>query len=155
MAYFFRFKFAFGLLLLLSFNATAAEQSKAQTNSTAIANLELPSSDMGASVMQMALGLVFVLGVIFLLAWLMRRVTGIQGAKQHIKILSAINVGTRERAVLVEVAGEQLLLGVASGQVNLLHKITHPIVTSNSSDFSSSLQAAAVKLKQQTMTTKK
>ncbi len=119
MAYFFRFKFAFGLLLLLSFNATAAEQSKAQTNSTAIANLELPSSDMGASVMQMALGLVFVLGVIFLLAWLMRRVTGIQGAKQHIKILSAINVGTRERAVLVEVAGEQLLLGVASGQVNL------------------------------------
>jgi len=155
MAYFFRFKLAFGLLLLLSFNATAAEQSKAQTNSTAIANLELPSSDMGASVMQMALGLVFVLGVIFLLAWLMRRVTGIQGAKQHIKILSAINVGTRERAVLVEVAGEQLLLGVASGQVNLLHKITHPIVTSNSSDFSSSLQAAAVKLKQQTMTTKK
>jgi len=155
MAYFFRFKFAFGLLLLLSFNATAAEQSKAQTNSTAIANLELPSSGMGASVMQMALGLVFVLGVIFLLAWLMRRVTGIQGAKQHIKILSAINVGTRERAVLVEVAGEQLLLGVASGQVNLLHKITHPIVTSNSSDFSSSLQAAAVKLKQQTMTTKK
>ncbi|EPJ51625.1 MAG: hypothetical protein OFPI_16900 [Osedax symbiont Rs2] len=149
MAYVCWFKRAFVLLLLLSFNISAVEQN------AATANLELPSSDMGASVMQMALGLVFVLGIIFLLAWLMRRVTGIQGSKQHIKILSAINVGTRERAVLVEVAGEQLLLGVASGHVSLLHKITNPIVLDNSSDFSSSLQAAAVKLKQQTMKTKK
>ena len=149
MVYVSRLKRAFVLLLLLSFNATAVEQS------AAVASLELPSTDMGTSVMQMALGLVFVLGVIFLLAWLMRRVTGIQGSKQHIKIVSAINVGTRERAVLVEVAGEQLLLGVASGQVRLLHKIANPIVLNNSSDFSSSLQAAAVKLKQQTMTTKK
>lgn len=112
----------------------------------------LTSASLGNSIWQMALGLLMVLAVIFLLAWLMRRVTGIQGSRQHIKILSAINVGSRERAVLVEVGGEQLLLGVASGQVNLLHKLTHPIENNDrAADFSSSLQKAAEKLKKESV----
>ena len=155
MAHFSLFKKHYSLLLLLPIHTTAAEQGKAPAVNAAAPKLELATSDIGASVMQMALGLVFVLAVILLLAWLMRRVSGIQSSRAHIKILSAINVGTRERAVLVEVAGEQLLLGVASGRVNLLHKITNPIAADNSGDFSSNLQAAAMKLKQQTMTTKK
>ncbi|EPJ45997.1 MAG: hypothetical protein OFPII_23370 [Osedax symbiont Rs1] len=117
----------------------------------------LSPTPIGSSVWQMALGLVAVLVVIFLLAWLMRRVTGLQNARGHIKIISAINVGTRERAVLIEVAGEQLLLGVAAGRVNLLHKISTPIPTAKTAavspdktklDFSSSLQNAVEKLKQ-------
>ena len=83
----------------------------------------------------------------------MRRVTGFQGTKQHIKVISAINVGTRERAVLIEVAGEQLLLGVAAGQVNLLHKIAEPITNTDnkenhqhSQDFANNLQQAVIKM---------
>ncbi len=117
----------------------------------------LTPKPIGSSVWQMALGLVAVLVVIFLLAWLMRRVTGLQNTRGHIKIISAINVGTRERAVLIEVAGEQLLLGVAAGRVNLLHKISTPIPAAKTAavsaeksklDFSSSLQNAVEKLKQ-------
>jgi flagellar protein FliO/FliZ len=127
-------------LLLQTSNVIAEKEA-----SSALSNLGSASPSVSGSVWQMALGLVLVLAVIFLLTWLMRRVTGIQGTRQHIKILSAINVGTRERAVLVEVAGEQLLLGVAAGQVSLLHKVTSP-VTVDSVDFSSSLQQATTNL---------
>lgn len=108
----------------------------------------LNSSSLGSSIWQMALGLVFVLLMIFGLSWLMRRMTGIQGSKAHIKILSAVNVGTKERAVLIEVGGEQLLLGVGSGQVSLLHKLSTPIKI-QPANFSESLKKASVKLSKQ------
>ncbi|MFT5707032.1 MAG: flagellar protein FliO/FliZ [Oceanospirillaceae bacterium] len=130
--------------VLYSYSVTAAEQVTVKKQEGIESFSSSPS--LGSSVWQMGLGLLFVLGLILLLAWLMRRVTGIQGSKQHIKVLSAINVGNRERAVLVEVAGEQLLLGVAAGQVNLLHKIQSPIVLEKQVDFSNSLQKAAIKL---------
>lgn len=135
----------------------SAEQEKKVTE---FQSSYLSDSTIGSSVWQMALGLMLVLCVIFLLAWLMRRVTGIQGSKQHIKILSAINVGTRERAVLVEVAGEQLLLGVASGQVNFLHKIERPVTGQDGTEFSQTLHKAVEKITKQsvasdTKTTKK
>ena len=136
-------RFLILLWIFISSNAFSVEQVAKESE---LKNSLLNNSSIGSSVWQMALGLLLVLAVIFLLAWLMRRVTGIQGSKQHIKILSAVNVGTRERAVLVEVAGEQLLLGVASGQVNLLHKIASPVVDDSTANFSLSLQKAAEKL---------
>lgn len=128
--------------------------SLAAIEKTSVADLKqetgILSPSVGQSVWQMALGLLFVLVLIFFLAWLMRRVTGIQGTRQHIKIISAVNVGARERAVLVEVAGEQLLLGVASGQVSLLHKVATPIVANeipSNKDFAAKLQNAVASLK--------
>jgi len=108
----------------------------------------LSPTPLSNSVWQMALGLGFVLVVIFVLAWLMRRVSGVQNSKAHIKILSAVNVGTKERAVLVEVGNDQLLLGVANGQVSLLHKLETPVVD-QPTNFSKSLKMASIKLSQQ------
>ncbi|NQZ31498.1 MAG: flagellar biosynthetic protein FliO [Oceanospirillaceae bacterium] len=113
----------------------------------------LDTSSLGSSIWQMALGLALVLLVIFGLSWLMRRVTGIQGSKAHIKIISAVNVGAKERAVLIEVGGEQLLLGVASGQVSLLHKLPVPI-NIQAAKFSDSLKKASVKLSRQSTAAK-
>ncbi len=137
-------KYLLLLWVFVSSNIHSAEQTT--ETKTQLSNSLLNNSSIGSSISQMALGLLLVLAVIFLLAWLMRRVTGIQGNKQHIKILSAVNVGSRERAVLVEVAGEQLLLGVASGQVNLLHKIESPVSDEGAPNFSVSLQKAAEKI---------
>ena len=134
------------LLPLVYGSSLAAQEAETAKLTNALVTT---SPSLSGSVWQMALGLLFVLAVIFLLTWLMRRVSGIQGSRQHIKILSAINVGTRERAVLIEVAGEQLLLGVAAGQVNLLHKLKDP-VTDDGADFSSSLQLAAARLLKKT-----
>lgn len=109
----------------------------------------ITSPSLNSSLWQMALGLALVLGLIFLLTWLMKKVTGIQGTRGHIKLISAINVGAKERAVLVEVSGEQLLLGVSSGSVSLLYKLEKPIVEP-AADFATSLQKAAKTLKNTT-----
>ena len=49
------------------------------------------------------------------------------GNSQVIRYLGGIAVGQRERVVLIEVGGTQLLIGVAPGRVEKLHKLDTPI----------------------------
>lgn len=79
---------------------------------------------------QLLLGLTLVVGVILLLAWLLRRVNGIPAQGQGMKVLAALPLGQRERAVLVQIGQEQLLLGVAPGRVSLLARFDEPVVDS-------------------------
>lgn len=75
-------------------------------------------------------GLGGVVLLIFGLAWLVRRFGSLpQLGNQQMKVVSALSVGTRERVVLIEVGGEQLLLGVAQGRVGLLHHFAEPVVS--------------------------
>lgn len=78
------------------------------------------------------LGLLAVVGLIFALAWLLRRV-GVAGAYggQAIKVLAAVNVGSREKVLLVDVGGKQLLLGVAPGRVSSLCEFAQPVVNAD------------------------
>ncbi len=62
------------------------------------------------------LGLIFVLGI---LAQRMRLGRGASG--RHLRIVDALALGTRERLLLVDVAGERVLLGVAAGRIERLH----------------------------------
>lgn len=72
------------------------------------------------SLLRMVLGLALVLGVMIGIAWLMKRMT--PGLKQQsvVRIVGGVSVGSRERVVVVEVAGRWLVLGVAPGQVTSL-----------------------------------
>jgi flagellar protein FliO/FliZ len=84
---------------------------------------------LGASnFLQMFLGLAVVIGVIFVMAWLIRRMghvqTRVSGA---LKILGGLSLGQRERVVLVQVGENQILLGVAPGQIRTLHVLENPI----------------------------
>lgn len=73
--------------------------------------------------MQVTLGLVFVLALIAGLAWSVSRLRGFAPASQApLKVIGAVSVGTRERVVIVEVGGQWLVVGVASGGVTLLDK---------------------------------
>ena len=45
----------------------------------------------------------------------------------HIEILASAPLGQRERAVLLQVGEEQILVGVAPGNVTTLHHISHPV----------------------------
>jgi len=74
------------------------------------------------SLAQVSLALVFVLGLVFGLAWLLRRMRGARrpGAP-GIDILAEVALGPKERAVLVQVGLTRLLVGVATGQVRTLH----------------------------------
>jgi flagellar protein FliO/FliZ len=48
----------------------------------------------------------------------------------YIEILASAPLGQRERAVLLQVGEEQILVGVAPGNVTALHHISHPVSSS-------------------------
>ncbi|WP_113908310.1 flagellar biosynthetic protein FliO [Aliidiomarina celeris] len=66
--------------------------------------------------------LAIVLALIFILAWLARRfnITSALPARQGIKVVASHSLGTKEKLVVVEVANEQLLLGVTAHNIRLL-----------------------------------
>lgn len=77
----------------------------------------LPSVDMAKSLA----GLVAVLAVILILAWLLRRFGNFSRlAPGSFCVLAAVSLGARERAVLLQAGGKQLVLGVAPGRVETL-----------------------------------
>lgn len=70
-------------------------------------------------VFKMVLGLAIVLAVMAIITWLLKRMVPGVGSKQSvIRIVGGVSVGSRERVVVLEVAGRWLVVGVAPGQVN-------------------------------------
>ncbi len=86
------------------------------------AHQALPSAAGG--VVRVTIALIIVLAAVFGAAWLQRRLHGATGARHGgLEVLAQLSLGPRERAVLVRVGAQQLLLGVASGSVRMLHVV--------------------------------
>jgi flagellar protein FliO/FliZ len=79
-----------------------------------------------AGTMQMLFGLGVVLAAIAATAWLLRRMAPGQTGVGNLRVVAAVAVGPKERVVLVDVGDTRLVLGVATGQVNLLHQMSRP-----------------------------
>jgi flagellar protein FliO/FliZ len=75
----------------------------------------------GPSFMPMVVALVFVLGLMGAAVWVLRR-TGIapRAGSSHLKIVSQLALGPRERVVVVEAGDRWLLLGVGAGGISRL-----------------------------------
>ncbi|TVZ38604.1 flagellar biosynthetic protein FliO [Alteromonadaceae bacterium 2753L.S.0a.02] len=69
-------------------------------------------------------GLLLVLGLIVMFAWAAKKFGygNFQGQGQ-LRVLASLPLGNREKAVLIEVHGKQMLLGVAPGRVNFLQQV--------------------------------
>ncbi len=88
----------------------------------------MSSAGMGAQLSKLMLGLLLVIGLIFLLAWLLRRVQQLNPrGTQVIKLISTQALGPRERLVLVQVGGEQILIGLSGGRITPLHVMQEPV----------------------------
>jgi flagellar protein FliO/FliZ len=73
------------------------------------------------------LALLLVLAAVFAAGWLMRRLRVLSGTgSPGLEVLSQASLGARERAVLLRVGQQQLLLGVAAGSVRLLYQLPAP-----------------------------
>ncbi len=72
------------------------------------------------SVMQGLVGLVIVIGVIYLVGWLLKKTGPRVRSGGLVQVVGGASVGPRERVVVVRFEGRTLLLGVAPGQVSLL-----------------------------------
>lgn len=73
--------------------------------------------------------LLVVVGLILALGWAVRRFTGLAGNRNGLlKIRAVLPVGARERIVLVEAGGKQLLVGITAQTINTLHVFEQPLV---------------------------
>jgi flagellar protein FliO/FliZ len=72
--------------------------------------------------------LLLVLAAVFAAAWLVRRVRGLgKFGSPAISVIAEVGLGPKERAVLVQIGKQQLLLGVAPGRVSTLHVLDEPV----------------------------
>ena len=111
-------------LLALGLHAAHAVHAALPTVPTPVREAAPPAAVGGAGLLQAGFGMAAVVGLIFLCAWLARRF-GLQrlGGGQVVKVVSTAMVGPRERVVVVDVAGQWLVLGVTSSQVRTLHTL--------------------------------
>ncbi len=72
--------------------------------------------------------LVLVIGVILLLAWLLKRMqVPALGQPKGLRIVSQLPVGTKERIAVVQVGEEQFLVGITSQSIQTLAKLEKPL----------------------------
>jgi len=105
--------------------AFAAEQAAPARLFAAPEAAHAPVPGAAGGIGQMLIGLLLVLAAVFAVAWVARRMRGASSAGANgIEVLAQASVGAKEKAVIVRVDGERLLLGVASGQVSLLKTLS-------------------------------
>jgi len=108
---------ALGSCLCISFEANSAPQS-----------LSNPTS-----IVSIFLSLLLVIGVVFILAFLMRRFNVTQSGTSKLKVVASMMAGAKERVLVIEVAGEQHLLGITAHNINHLATLSTPIDNSSAS----------------------
>ncbi|MBR8237973.1 flagellar biosynthetic protein FliO [Burkholderia sp. AU42008] len=103
----------------------------------------VPSLGIGA-VLQTLVGLAVVIGLVFACAWLARRF-GFQPARRGgpLKVVSSVGLGAKESATIVEIGDTWLVLGVAPGNVRLLHTLPAGSVATAATVESTSTDAPA------------
>ncbi len=122
--------------------------SKAKT----LAGNGLSDPNMAGNLVQTTLGLLVVLLLIGAAAWAFKRFGNIHvGAQGRMKIIGGISLGARERAVLLQVGEQQLVVGVSPGRVQTLHVLDKPVLVdekpADTMSFSTRLQAAVMNRK--------
>src|SRR5687767_11099177 len=74
--------------------------------------------------LNLLMGMVIVLAVIALAAWLVKRFAPRgYGASGALRVVAGAAVGPRERVVIVEIGSTWLVIGVAPGSVSRLHEM--------------------------------
>jgi len=113
-----------------------------------------------ADMLRMVISLAFIVVIILLGAWLMRRAGWLRvGAGQAIKVVGTHSLGARSSVAIVQVDDIRLVLGVTPQQVTLLHTLPAakpgPLETSESienhqASFGHSLRSALARRRNDT-----
>lgn len=125
------------MLMLVSASAWSAEPAVTQKSATIVSapsqSKLLEAGQVSGQLLQLVLGLLLVIGLIFLLAWVVRRIQQnipVSGSQQAISLLASQALGPRDRLLLVQVGKEQILLGLTPGTIVPLHVLQEPIEVS-------------------------
>ena len=128
------------VLALLLINPAFAQE----TAKTVAPDSPVRAPDTVGTIVSLGLGLVAVIAVIYGCAWIIRRMNGMTGMNNNaIKVVSVMAIGARERIALIEVGGQQILLGITPSAIRTLHVFDEPVVEAGSAgsrDFARRLQ---------------
>jgi flagellar protein FliO/FliZ len=81
-------------------------------------NLAAPSA---GNLVQTTFALLFVLGLLAVLAWVLKRYgPKAAGGNATVQLVGALNLGGRERIIVVEVGDQWIVVGASPGRVNAL-----------------------------------
>jgi len=82
--------------------------------------------------------LLMLLGIVCLIlgmAWFVKRFGGLNmTGGRDMRVLSSVAMGARERVALIDVKGQQFLVGVTTQNINHLHTFDEPVVDTSKSD---------------------
>lgn len=79
------------------------------------------------SVVSIFLSLLLVIGIVFILALIMRRFNVTATGNGQLNVVASMVAGTRERIMVIEVGKEQHLVGVTATNINHLAKLDAPL----------------------------
>ncbi len=98
------------------------------------------SPNLDNSLPSLFLSLLLVIVVILVAASLVKKTNLMSNKTKGLKVVSVLPVSTREKLMVVDVGGQQLLLGVTQQQISLLKELETPIETENKPDFALNLK---------------
>jgi flagellar protein FliO/FliZ len=99
-----------------------------------------PAAGLGLG--KMALSLAIVVAIVILLGWAFKKLTLRLPGSRHIKIISTMPLGPKERLLVIEIQGKQRVLGVTAQSINLLFELENSLPEEKlASDFHTQLQS--------------
>jgi flagellar protein FliO/FliZ len=133
-----------GRALLLGLAASCIEVAHAADKPFAAPQLNHTPTSATGGLAQVTFSLLLVLGVIFAAAWGLKRLRGVgQRGASTLRVVANLSLGPKERAVLIQVGQQQLLVGVAPGQVTTLHVLTENVSTEAPTELKGPVNAPA------------
>lgn len=87
----------------------------------AVAPVTMPSGSATGSLLQTLFALIVVLGVLGALAWFLKRYgPKAVGGNANLRVVGSLNLGGRERVLVVEVGKQWIVVGASPGRINAL-----------------------------------
>lgn len=122
--------------------AAASFEGIAQQTATAVAKetAKVPAAIPGIG--QIVISLALVIGLVLLLAFVYKKMQLKMPGSKHFRVVATLNVGTRERLLVIEMQGKQRVIGVTANNVNFLFELETPLTEEKlASDFHTQLQS--------------
>lgn len=119
-------------MLLVSAQALASEvvNSTTKISQQALVKTAPQIPNTQDQLLQVTLGLAAVVACIYLVAWLIKRNRTLTGfSNDAIKTLAVLPLGLKEKVILIEIGGKQILLGVTPDSINTLASYDEPIMS--------------------------
>lgn len=122
--------------------STGAVTVPATVSNPAAKAAEQPRANALPGVGQIVISLALVIGLVLLLAFFYKKMQLKLPGNKHFRIVATLNIGQRERLLVIEMQGKQRVLGVTAQQINFLFELETPLPEEKlASDFHTQLQS--------------